>query len=219
MELKGKTIAFLGDSITEGVGSSAPDKVYHQLLKNKYGLKAALNFGVSGTRLAKQTEPSDPISFDEDFVKRAKTIPDDIDAVIVFGGTNDYGHGDAPFGAPGDKTNDTFCGACYALMSYLLDRFGDRPIIFMTPLHRADEGWPMAEDGKDKRCLREYVAVIRQTAELFAVPVLDLYSESGMQPMIESNNRSFFVDGLHPNDAGHERIAAKLGAFLENFEV
>ena len=29
MELKNKKINFLGDSITEGVGTSAPDKTYH----------------------------------------------------------------------------------------------------------------------------------------------------------------------------------------------
>ena len=38
MELRGLKINFLGDSITYGVGSSAPDKVYHAILKEKAGL-------------------------------------------------------------------------------------------------------------------------------------------------------------------------------------
>ena len=37
MELKGKKINFLGDSITEGVGASAPDKVYWRLIAEREG--------------------------------------------------------------------------------------------------------------------------------------------------------------------------------------
>lgn len=39
MELKGKKIAFLGDSITEGYGASAPDKVYWNLMGEMTGRK------------------------------------------------------------------------------------------------------------------------------------------------------------------------------------
>ena len=38
MELKNIKANFLGDSITEGVGVSSPDKVFHALIKEKYGL-------------------------------------------------------------------------------------------------------------------------------------------------------------------------------------
>ena len=33
MAIRGKRIAFLGDSITEGVGASAPEKVFHQIIR------------------------------------------------------------------------------------------------------------------------------------------------------------------------------------------
>ena len=39
MELKGLTINFLGDSITEGVGASSPDALFHAVLKRNAGLK------------------------------------------------------------------------------------------------------------------------------------------------------------------------------------
>ena len=35
MILNGIKANFLGDSITEGVGTSAPDKTYHQLIAKK----------------------------------------------------------------------------------------------------------------------------------------------------------------------------------------
>ena len=51
MELKGKKFVFLGDSITEGVGTTAPDKVFHQIIKENCGLNSAYNAGISGTRI------------------------------------------------------------------------------------------------------------------------------------------------------------------------
>ena len=59
MKLEGMRIDFLGDSITEGAGTSGPDKVFHQVMKEKYNLKAAYNYGVSGTRIARQRTPSE----------------------------------------------------------------------------------------------------------------------------------------------------------------
>ena len=47
-----KTIAFLGDSITEGVGASSPETNYVSLVGKKTGHEV-INYGVSGTRIAK----------------------------------------------------------------------------------------------------------------------------------------------------------------------
>ena len=101
MDLKGKKINFLGDSITQGVGASDADHVYHQVLKKSAGLAEARNYGLSGTRIARQQHPTEyEPSFDRDFCMRAAEMDPDADAVVVFGGTNDFGHGDAPLGRP-----------------------------------------------------------------------------------------------------------------------
>ena len=47
------------------------------------------------------------------------------------------------------------------------------------------------------------------------MPVLDLWSVSGIQPRVPAQCRAFSADGLHPNDRGHERIADCLIRFLE----
>ncbi len=38
-------------------------------------------------------------------------MDNDADIIIVFGGTNDFGNGDAPFGEMSDRTPYTFYGA------------------------------------------------------------------------------------------------------------
>ena len=217
MELEGKRIAFLGDSITQGVGASAPDKVFHQVILQKYGLREALNFCLGGTRIARQYTPSENDWWDETFLDRAKKIPLDVDAVVAFGGTNDYGHGDAPMGKFEDRTEETFYGACHALMAYLSVTFAGKPVIFMTPLHRTGEDGKVVNGIKTERRLKDYVDAEKRVAEYYAIPVLDLFAESGMQPNLERHAELFFVDGLHPNDAGYARIAEKLGKYLENF--
>ena len=123
MELKGKKINFLGDSITEGVGCSDSKTVYHQLMKEKYGLCEARNYGIGGTRLAKQVKPSEKPRHDLDFPMRAVDMDRDADAVVVFGGTNDFGHGDAPIGTPSDRTPDTFYGALHYLYTFLMTEY------------------------------------------------------------------------------------------------
>ena len=102
MELHGKKINFLGDSITQGVGTSAPEHIYHAVLAKEYGATAR-NYGISGTRFARQSANSAVSSFDQNFCDRVEKMDADADIIVVFGGTNDFGHGDAPLGTPADR--------------------------------------------------------------------------------------------------------------------
>ena len=120
MELTDKKAVFLGDSITQGVGTSDDDHIYLNLLANKAELCEVKNFGISGTRFARQKNPTGEPTFDLDFCSRVKDLDIDADIVVVFGGTNDFGHGDAPLGTPADRTPDTFWGACHTLMCSLV---------------------------------------------------------------------------------------------------
>ncbi len=111
MELKGKTVNFLGDSITEGVGVEDQTKRYDVRLSERWELKKANNYGISGTRFAHQHVPYDPASFDLNFCGRSLYMDKEADLIIVFGATNDFGHGDAAFGSDGQTTPATYCGA------------------------------------------------------------------------------------------------------------
>lgn len=218
MNLKGKKAVFLGDSITEGHGTGGPDKIFVNLLKERLELSEAVNYGIGGTRIAKQSKPSENPRFDLDFVSRAEEMDSDADLVVVFGGTNDFGHGDAPIGTMSDRTADTFCGACHVLFEKLIHRYPHAQIVVMTPLHRTNEDNPRGDGNKteDVAPLCEYVKMIKSIAEYYGLPVLDLFAMSGIQPKLEIIREAFCPDGLHPNDAGHVRIADRLEGFLKN---
>ncbi|MBQ9098197.1 MAG: SGNH/GDSL hydrolase family protein [Clostridia bacterium] len=217
MQLTGKTVCFLGDSITEGAGASAKEKCFVSLFAAAHPEATVHNFGIGGTRIAKQTTPSENPRWDLDFVSRVPQMPDEADVICVFGGTNDFGHGDARFGHWGDKTNDTFWGALYTLSMDLINKYPTARIVFFTPLHRNTKLAPR-DKGDGFWSLDDYAEAIRKNAAYFAFPVLDLRTQSGIQPQVPVLAEKFTKDGLHPNDAGYERLFRMVDHFIANLE-
>lgn len=216
MEMLGQKIDFLGDSITEGVGVSRAENRFCDLLSSEYGI-LTVNHGISGTRIARQKTPSVYPDHDKDFISRVDDLDGDADVIMVFGGTNDYGHGDAPMGTMGDRTPYTFYGALHTLYTALITRFPQALIVVMTPLHRLNENALTDENGRRRAgTLRDYVNAIREVAEYYSLPVLDLYKDSGMQPQVPVIQQMYVPDGLHPNDAGHEILKNMIYGFLKN---
>ncbi len=215
MKLEGLKINFLGDSITEGHGVSSKENVYWNVLKTEHGLSEARGYGIGGTRIARKTNvPSFSPLWDLDFIQRYPEMDDDADVVVVFGGTNDFGHGDAPLGEFADRTPYTFYGALHLLMEGLINKYPESTIIFMTPLHRLEEHY--TRPGGIFAPLETYVNIIKEVAEYYSVPVLDLWSVSGIQPKVDIIKEKYCPDGLHPNDAGHRLIASRLAGFIES---
>ncbi|MBR0101032.1 MAG: SGNH/GDSL hydrolase family protein [Treponema sp.] len=214
MELKGKKILFLGDSITEGWGTSSNEKIFWSLLSARDGVEA-FGYGIGGTRIARQKFPSTEAKWDQDFLSRVGSMEDKADVVVVFGGTNDYGHGDAPLGLMDDRDATTFYGALHCLYQALLKKYPAAQIVVMTPLHREGENNLLNDFGlRNVGFLSDYVRIIKEVAAFYALPVLDLYSLSGIQPDVPLLKERYAPDGLHPNDAGHERIYRLLREFL-----
>ncbi|MBQ8683409.1 MAG: SGNH/GDSL hydrolase family protein [Clostridia bacterium] len=216
MELKNKTFLFLGDSITEGWGASCLENAYWNVFGRNTGARVWAD-GIAGTRIAPQytPEPEGFESFARYFGSRVAAMPDEADVVVVFGGTNDYGHGDAPLGTLADREETTFYGACHCLCVKLLEKYPHAEIVLMTPLHRCNENDPINGRGvRNVTNLKGYVEAIREVAEYYGLPVLNLYAISGIQPEVPVIRENFMPDGLHPNDAGHARVASRLEGFL-----
>lgn len=216
----GKKVAFLGDSIT-GNGE------YVASYKSLTGC-AVYNYGVGGSHIAKSpdedgTRPS--------FEERYTSIPTDADLVIVFGGTNDFGHSSehyyhqttAPFGSFADGANNntiTFYAGLHRLFAGLYSMFKDKPIVVITPIHRGTLEYTVASDGTltegtnatSGKTFKEYVCAIKEVAAYYSLPVIDAYAESGLNPIVDS---SYFKDGLHPNDAGGLKLAKWMYPHLE----
>jgi len=204
MNLTNQKINFLGDSITEGY-CAANNFGYVDILARDFGV-IARNYGIGGTRIARQRIPSEETKCDRDFCGRYRDMDPDADIIFVFGGTNDHGHGDAPMGVDSDRTPNSFQGACHYLFSGLMEAFPKAKIVVATPLHR------MQEDRADGVTLQDYVNQIRRIAGLYDLPVLDLYETSAIN---RESLTALTTDGLHPNDEGHRILAEEIAAFLK----
>lgn len=212
MELKGKKINFLGDSITEGVGTSCADGMFVNIIKKEAELAEARNYGVSASRIARQWLNEGESPEPRDYCERFEEMDDDADVIVVFGGTNDYGHGNADFGGDSDRGVHTYCGAVHYLMEGLIRKYPAAEIVFLTPIHREGE----TIRNMHGRVLKDYVDEIKIAAEQYSLPVLDMFSIGGIYPQLEVQKKALCPDGLHPNDAGNARIAQRIISFLRS---
>lgn len=226
---KGKKVAFLGDSITDRhIGTT---RNYWEYLEEFLGLEA-LVYGINGNQwngVLKQAE------------KLKAERGDDVDAIIIFAGTNDYYAG-IPLGdwysvaeetveVSGPKKEvrkrrsmqmdeGTFRGRVNRVMDYLKTNFPTKQVILLTPIHRAyarfadtniqpDESFPNSIG----LYVDQYVEAIKECANVWAVPVIDLNSVGGLYPVSDAHTRYFSkkeTDRLHPNADGHRRMAKAL---------
>ena len=217
MELKDKKMVFLGDSITQGVGTSAIEHVYWNQIAQRTGAQC-FGYGISGTRIAPQRIPTVERPWeDEYFALRAKTMIPDADVVVVFGGTNDFGHGDAAFGKFTDRTNDTFCGAYHLLLQQLIGQYPNAKLVVMTPMHRLSEDEDVYNELGVRRMgkLVRYVDAIKEVAGFYGVACVDLFRQCPVQPKVDILRQKYMPDGLHPNDAGNALIADCLLSVLK----
>jgi lysophospholipase L1-like esterase len=223
---QGKRLAFLGDSMTDKrrVGTTC---VYWEYLNELLETEAFV-YGISGNQW-------------NDIYKQAVKLHEEkgtnIDAILIFAGTNDFNHsipmGDF-FSETAKQTNvngkevtrkyrtpnlndSTFCGRINKAMSYLKNNNPQQQIIIMTPIHRGyakfnDKNVQPDENYSNGQGLYidAYVEALKQAASYWAVPLIDLYSISGLFPLTEAQSQYFHnkdLDLLHPNALGDYRLA------------
>lgn len=206
-------INFLGDSITEGAMAGHIEKRYTTLVANALGAEEC-NFGVSGTRIAKQVRRT--VNPDDDvYMCRAVKMPQDANFTFVFGGTNDYGHGDAKMGTMDDRDPYTFYGAMHELVSYLVSVFDRKKLCFILPLPRYDQDNVYGDGSKEIPAypLSAYIAAEKEVLDNYGVEYLDL-SNKFYIPTTPGDDGDLFADGLHPNAAGHSFLAACLVEYV-----
>lgn len=95
-----------------------------------------------------------------------------------------------------------------------------RQIVLLTPIHRGyfygnEKNIQPSEEYQN--CIGEYfqtyVDKVKEAGNIWAVPVLDVNSTSGLYPLFDEsaiNYHTLETDRLHPNDKGHERLARTL---------
>lgn len=208
--LENKKIGFLGDSITAmGYYISAFQQMSNCI---------AVNYGVGGSHIAARNA-NDTDAFE----KRVPALASDLDGVVVFGGTNDFGHTlTAPFGTFDDYTDNdvySFYAGCHRTFKQLYDKYRGKPIVVMLPLHHgyeidnpeyifnADGTITAGTNPTTGKTFKEYVDAIKEVAQYYSFYVIDAYSESGLNPCLETSDaRYYFTDGLHLNQVGGNRL-------------
>lgn len=211
MNLEGRIINFLGDSITEGHGvNDCANNRYDSRIKAQCKLRAANNYGIGGTRIAHQIHPSERPRYDLCFCGRAYNLDPSADIIVVYGGVNDYIHGDAPFGEMTDTTPATFCGGVEFLMNILKELYPEAKLVFMTPAKCT-----CGLKSPDAKTLKEYVNVIEEKGKAHNIPVLNLYEKLPIDATKDDDRVKYTTDGLHFNDDGHKFIADLLIDFLK----
>lgn len=190
-------INVLGDSITYGDKLASQEYSYASILKTALGAEILRNYGWNGSAIAG--------NHPDRFVDRVSSMDRDANVIIVFGGTNDYcGHGEngTELGSMGDMSTGTFYGGLTMMYVGLKQRFPDSDIIYMTPIKR--KGY-MRTNNQGYN-LQDYVNASKEVADLFGIPVLDLFNEPELD--FSSSASVYLVDGLHPNRMGHAILAS-----------
>lgn len=217
-----KNIVFLGDSITMGYGLPDPRKRFSTLFCEKIGY-AENNYGITGTLIAK-AGPSRANG--SSFLDRYPAMTDNGNLIVVFGGVNDYFWSDEPI--TGNLQDDRyFSCAVRHLCSGLKEKYPGRPILFLLPYRQRGIGnFAGGADGMEYSfhntdtknyvgsTMEEYVLVLEQICRETGIFTLDLFRNFGIDiAHIDEDFKTYTLDGCHPNENGHLRIAEILSEF------
>ena len=226
----GKKAAYLGDSMTDPNTSNYTTCWYWQYLKELLDLDYVV-FARSGYQWNGILQMAQRL-YDE--------LGDSVDAVFIWAGTNDYNNS-IPIGKFFTETmqatihngtnvirkhrtpvfsDSTFCGRINKVMDFLKNKYPDKQIVIFTPIHRgyATFGSTNVQPGEDFAngqglYLESYIDALKRAGEIWSVPIIDLFSLSGLYPLSD-NHTQYIVnaerDRLHPNALGHYRIAKTL---------
>ena len=184
--LRGKTIIFLGSSVT--VGAFSFGQACADYLARKDGV-LIYKEAVSGTTLCDDEHDG------SSYVERMHAIPADMkpDAFVCQLSTNDAWKG-KPLGAlaatePYDTT--TIAGAMQHIVAYVRSTWGC-PVLFYTGTY-----FESAE-------YAQMVDVLMQMRDQMGIEVIDLYHDERMRAVTPEEYALYMYDPVHPTKAGYE---------------
>ena len=208
------TICCFGDSTTwgdNGTGAGGPGISWTSHLGALLDGATVENFGVKGSRLAIKADR------DDSFVERLGGIDADADVYVLFGGVNDFSR-NVPLGQMGSTDTHEFYGALDYLVRGITARSPEARIVVMTPCKTSGivaKDIPSSfEENHLGLTQAPYAAAVREVADRYSLPVIDLYAGSGVSPFLPEHRERYMPDGLHYSPAGYERLARRIAAGL-----
>ena len=200
---RGKKIAFLGDSITQGLTWNGSAQVY---VDKPYPMTVAEKLECICQNVGHSSYPISSIGKAQCFNTTYVEIDRDVDYIFVFGGTNDFQYS-VPVGTIADREDISFYGAVFSLINKIRTRNPNAKLVFFTPLHRS------AEVKSDGFKLIDYVNAIRDVCELCAIPVVDLYKNSGFSNVV-TEMEQYYADGLHLTQDGYNLLGTVISELI-----
>lgn len=212
--LNGLSASFIGDSLTRGAGSSKP---FTETLAELSSMTIH-NFGVDGSCVADKASETAA-----SFIDRKTDYNTGVDIIGIMGGTNDYWN-NVPLGTIGSTDTTTFYGALEYLVSTFITYKPGVFLFLMTPPQayrsesRLDEGYAAFPYPKNNLglSLDDYCEAIRKVCAKYSLPCLDLQKNSGMTPLIFTQDALYYHDGVHFNAEGYSKIGNIVYKFLLN---
>lgn len=142
------------------------------------------------------------------FVDRYTDTPADCDCITIMGGTNDCTlKAGANIGEIGTINTTTFIGAYQTIIEGLLSRTPSVRIILITPPRC------YTAEGVLNANLIKYVDAVKQIAEYYGLPCLDLYHTMGVNDVTVNQ---YLADYVHFTDAGGVVVGRLIGNFIKN---
>jgi len=167
--LFGKSVHWIGDSITEGSVRMTPSfggwaKIISERNKMEYK-----NYGVGGTCITQFPDAKNSI------VERIQEYSKDVDFLILQGGLNDSSKAES-LGAFGEITEtydgvldcETYCGACEWLCKYVMQNYSGKKYGFIITFNIASNTWN-----------KKYADALVDVCKKWGMPYFDLRTEAG----------------------------------------
>ena len=194
--LSGKTILFLGSSVT--YGSAAEGQSFVELFETIDGVNA-IKEAKSGTTLVDNTSALAPAGFDDgdSYIKRLKRVDASahIDCVLCQLSTNDATL-KLPLGETGEGTapesfdTSTVTGAVEYIIAYSRETWGC-PVVFYTGSYY------------DSKEYSEMVERLLELRDKWGVRVIDLYNDVEFNSISEDAYKYYMSDPIHPTKEGY----------------
>ena len=214
IDFSDKKIACLGDSITAATNLEGQEDYlkmsYPYQLREVLNAGEVVNLGIGGSSIGRY--------WDNAFVDRYREIPQDADIIIVMGGTNDgFCASEKELGSLEEREKRTFAGDLDELLKGLKKDYPDAEIVLVTPLPNILHDM-LRRDREYLLPQASFVTIMKQLAEEYEIPLIDLYHSGILDSHDAAVIHSFIPDGVHGNKMGYRYLAEHIAAELIEIE-
>ena len=238
-QLSTGVISIIGDSIAAGaITTNVLTQSFTPLVAKLLGMtanlttaKAGFSYGdVAGSANAQVLASGSANNKGLYFYMNANIIGSE-KFFIMQAGTNDHGLS-IPTGnvfsvvngkQVANTNSQTMCGGLNIAIQNIYNTLGHIPILMMTPIQKNFYTQTIVYDFSEGRevnsagqALSDYAQKIRETADFWGLPLLDLFAVNDMNPYLPDIYNKYFWEGIHPNELGHFRMSQIIYKYILN---